>query len=103
MTVLPATPDIDDLVMFCNKGPIEGPSEINVGQKVRCEAHAIKNGLIGNVTEMTTWSTDDPGIAVIDGIVGSSGKMDIVGVSEGTTYIRTEFAGFTDEIELIVR
>ena len=103
MTVLPATPDIDDFVMFCNKGPFEGPSEINVGQKVRCEAHAIKNGLIGNVTEMTTWSTDDPGIAVIDGIVGSSGKMDIVGVSEGTTYIRTEFAGFTDEIELIVR
>ena len=103
MTVLPNTPAIDEFVMFCNKGPVEGPNEIRVGQKTRCEAHATVDGISENVTALANWSTDDPAIAAVDGIAGGSGKMDIVGVSEGTTDIRVEYEGFTAEMELIVR
>ena len=103
MTVLPDAPGIDEFIMFCNKGPIEGPNEIRVGQKARCEAHAAVDGVSENVTALANWSTDDPGIAVVDGIVGNSGKMDIVGIGEGSTDIRVEYQGFNAAMELIVR
>ena len=103
ITVLPNTPGIDEFTMSCNKGPQQGPSEIMVGQKVRCEAYATINGVVQNVTTTANWSVADVGIAAIDGIVGGSQKMDIVGVSAGETQIRAEYQGFTAAHDLIVR
>jgi len=97
MAVLPNTPDIDEFTMFCNK------DEIKVNKKAKCEAYATTDGESENVTALANWATDDPGIAVVDGIAGNSGKMDIVGVSKGTTNIRAEYEGFTAAIELVVR
>jgi len=53
--------------------------------------HATIAGVLKNVASTTLWPTDDTSIADIDGLDGSSGKMQIIGKSAGSTKNRGVF------------
>jgi hypothetical protein len=54
-------------------------------------------GSTDNVTLDAAWSTADPAVAIVDGFVGSSGKLKILGTGIGTTNVEVEYLEFTAE------
>jgi hypothetical protein len=69
------------------------PTGVTVGNQVRFTVTANYNNATVDVTDIATWSIDDPNIALLADPQNQPGQ--VIGVSSGTTTLRATFGGLS--------